>query len=82
MGALMAELLAEGDALEGGSAAVELEWLQLEKLRLERDIEVARRTDPMSVGPLAVEREAVKCAIDDAAETLEEEIQEREASNN
>ena len=81
LGALMAELLAEGDALEGGSAAVELEWLQLEKLRLERDIEVARRTDPMSVGPLAVEREAVKCAIDDAAETLEEEIQEREASN-
>ncbi len=70
--ALVAELLSIADTLSGASIAVEFEWLQLEKLRIDRQIEDARRTNPAAVGPLALEREGVKRLLDTAAEDLEE----------
>ena len=69
---LIAELLSIADSLSGGPAAVEFEWLQLEKLRVDREIDDARRSNPGAVGPLAIERESIKRQLDDAAEVLEE----------
>jgi DNA primase len=69
---LIAELLSIADTLPGGPVAVEFEWLQLEKLRVDREIEVARRSDPGAVGALALERESIKRLLDNAAEDLEE----------
>ena len=72
LASLIAELLSIADTLSGGPAAVEFEWLQLEKLRLDREIELARRSDPGVVGQLALERESIKRQLDNAAEVLEE----------
>jgi DNA primase len=69
---LVAELLSIADTLPGGPAAVEFEWLQLEKLRVDRAIEDARRVNPGAVGQLALEREGIKRLLDSAAEDLEE----------
>jgi DNA primase len=70
--ALVAELLSIADTLSGASVAVEFEWLQLERLRIDRQIEDARRTNPAAVGALALEREGVRAQLDTAAEDLEE----------
>lgn len=72
LAALIAELLSISDTLTGASAAVDFEWLQLEKLRVDREIDDARRANPGAVGQLALEREAIKRQLDDAAELLEE----------
>lgn len=72
LASLIAELLSIADTLTGASAAVEFEWLQLEKLRVDREIDAARRSDPGAVGALALERESIKRQLDEAAEDLEE----------
>jgi len=80
LGNVISELLGRSMELEGGAAAVELEWLQLEKLRVEREIDEARRTNPGAAGPLALEREAIRRALDIASEALEDESEAREGS--
>ena len=57
-----------------------MEWLQLERLRVDRAIDAARRRDPATVGALALEREGHKRALDTAVESLDDETDRRESA--
>lgn len=72
---LMGELMSQGQRVNATPAALKLEALQLERLRLDREIARAQKTAPSVAGELAVRREALRGEIDDAVDVLEREAE-------
>jgi hypothetical protein len=70
---LVSELISLSAGLHVSKAALRLECAQLEKLRLDREIETAKREDPGAASQLALEREGVRATIHAAAEEVERE---------
>jgi hypothetical protein len=72
---LLSKLLAVGSAMSASQSAIDLEALQLERLRLDRAISRAQLNYPGSATGLARDRERVRNQIDEAVEALERETE-------
>ena len=75
LASLVSVLLGEGSQMNATPAALALELLQLERLRLDREIVRAQRTEPTVASQLAARREALRVQIDDAVDVLEREAE-------
>ena len=75
LASLLSKLLAVGSAMSASQSAIDLEALQLERLRLDRAISRAQLNDPGSATGLARDRERVRNQIDEAVEALERETE-------
>ena len=74
LGALVAALIFRFDGDEpAGARTLELEGLQLDKLRLDRAVAAAREAEPGLVPELAAERETVMHRIDAVTEAIDDE---------